>query len=356
MSLKLHNIVMRYGPASTPPVVDHLSLHLGQGEIGCLLGASGSGKTSVLRAIAGFEAIESGEIHLKERLLSGPGQQVAAEKRRIGMVFQDYALFPHLSVMDNVVFGLHTLPRQEQSSRCEELLNTVGLMEQRDRYPHELSGGQQQRVALARALVLQPDLLLMDEPFSNLDSALRERLSLEVRDLLKRQGITALFVTHSQQEAFAIADRVGVVERGHLRQWASPYELYHHPCDQLTALATGEGRMLNGTVLADGRIDSPFGPLGEAGPAEAQADHPASGHGVSLLLRPEDIVHDDLSPTRAEVIDRAFRGPVTSYQLRLASGESIQILASSRCDHQVGEQIGIRPDIRHLVAFPQPSL
>ena len=195
------------------PVVRGLSFNLPRGIIGCLLGPSGCGKTTVLRCIAGFEAVRDGEIWLNGQLVSSRAVLVPPERRRIGMVFQDYALFPHLTVARNVAFGLHALPESEQTRRAGECIEAVGLSGIAGKYPHELSGGQQQRTALARALAPRPDLLLLDEPFSNLDVNLRERLGQEVRDVIKRFGITAVLVTHDQNEAFAIADEIGIMHR-----------------------------------------------------------------------------------------------------------------------------------------------
>ena len=197
-------------------VVDRLSFQLEPGQIGCLLGPSGCGKTTVLRCIAGFEHVSAGEISLGGGLIGSATYHVPAEQRRIGMVFQDYALFPHLSVAANIGFGLRALSADASSARVAELLETVGLAGQDQKYPHELSGGQQQRVALARALAPRPRLLLLDEPFSNLDVDLRERLAIEVRDILKAEGTTAILVTHDQHEAFALADQIGVMYEGRI--------------------------------------------------------------------------------------------------------------------------------------------
>jgi iron(III) transport system ATP-binding protein len=210
-------------------VLRELSLTLEAGQIACLLGASGCGKTTVLRAIAGFEPLEGGSIRLDGRLLSGDGTRVEPEHRRVGMMFQDYALFPHLDVAANVGFGLRRLDAPERGRRVRALLDLVGLSGQETRRPHELSGGQQQRVALARALAPEPDLLLLDEPFSNLDVDARERLAFELRDLLKAAGRTALVVTHNQAEAFAVADRIGILQEGRLAQWDTPYGMHHNP-------------------------------------------------------------------------------------------------------------------------------
>ncbi|MGJ7581280.1 ABC transporter ATP-binding protein [Variovorax sp. RHLX14] len=219
-ALQIQDLRLAYdGPQKTVTVVDGFSLSLAAGSIGCLLGPSGCGKTTVLRAIAGFEPARAGRIRLGETVLSGTGIHLPPERRRVGMMFQEYALFPHLTAAQNVVFGLRRLPRSEQQRRVAELLALVGLAEAGGRHPHELSGGQQQRIALARALAPSPALLLFDEPFSNLDGAMRERLSAEVRDILKQARQTALLVTHNHVEAQTMADRIGVMDRGRLVRW-----------------------------------------------------------------------------------------------------------------------------------------
>lgn len=234
--LQLNDISLAYdSPEGVVPVVDGLNLHLQQGHIGCLLGASGCGKTTILRAIAGFEPLRAGEIRLDGHVISALGQAVEPQDRHVGMMFQDYALFPHLNVAGNIAFGLRRWDKDKRAARVEELLDLVGLQDARHRFPHELSGGQQQRVALARALAPEPTLLLLDEPFSNLDVDTRERLAFEVRDILKKTGHTALLVTHNQAEAFAIADRIGVMENGRIVQWDTPYALHHTPASPFVA-------------------------------------------------------------------------------------------------------------------------
>ena len=209
--LTLHTISQRYGDNL---IVGGLSLSLARGRIGCLLGPSGCGKTTVLRCIAGFEEISGGEIVINGKSVSTPQHHLPAEQRRIGMVFQDYALFPHLTAEQNIGFGLHKLSRAERKIRQDELLTLIGLNEAANLYPHQLSGGQQQRIALARALAPRPQLLLLDEPFSNLDVELRERLCHDVREIIKREGTTALMVTHDQHEAFAVADDIAIMHQG----------------------------------------------------------------------------------------------------------------------------------------------
>ncbi|AHV93801.1 ABC transporter ATP-binding protein [Bordetella holmesii] len=228
--LQLEHIALGYDtPQGIKRVVDDLSLSLAADQIGCLLGESGCGKTTVLRAIAGFEPLRAGRILLDGRVLSAPGEQVVPERRNVGMMFQDYALFPHLTVSQNVAFGLRRLPKDRQRIRIGEMLELVGLAHAAQSYPHEISGGQQQRVALARALAPSPGLLLLDEPFSNLDVDTRERLAFEVREILKATGHTAILVTHNQAEAFAIADRIGIMDKGRIAQWDTPYNLHHAP-------------------------------------------------------------------------------------------------------------------------------
>jgi iron(III) transport system ATP-binding protein len=230
--LSLEQIHLGYEtPQGEKTVVHDLSLGLPAGHIGCLLGQSGCGKTTVLRAIAGFEPVRAGRIVLDGRVISSPSVMVEPERRNVGMMFQDYALFPHLTVEENVGFGLRRLGRAERRDRVREMLELVGLSQAGNNYPHELSGGQQQRVALARALAPSPGLLLLDEPFSNLDVDTREHLAFEVRDILKRTGHTAILVTHNQAEAFAIADRIGVMAGGTVEQWDTPYNLHHHPAN-----------------------------------------------------------------------------------------------------------------------------
>ena len=345
--LELHDISYSHGKHL---VVDRLSFQLEAGEIGCLLGPSGCGKTTVLRCIAGFEHVSAGEIILGGHLIGSAHQHVPAEQRRIGMVFQDYALFPHLSVAANIAFGLRGASASERRTRVAELLETVGLAGQERKYPHELSGGQQQRVALARALAPRPRLLLLDEPFSNLDVDLRERLALEVRNILKAEGTTAILVTHDQHEAFALADQIGVMHEGRIQQWDAPYNLYHRPRNRFVADFVGQGVFLPGTIVGPDRIQIELGVLA------SQTGNAEPGAMVRVLLRPDDVIHDDASTQKAEVVGKAFRGAEFMYTLRLPSGELLLSLVPSHHNHAIGECIGIRLAVDHVVAFPAPPL
>ena len=334
-------------------IVHGLSFSLARGEIGCLLGPSGCGKTTVLRAVAGFESVTAGRIVLGGRELSGSGHTAAPESRQVGVVFQDYALFPHLSVAGNVGFGLRRMDAAAKRARVAELLELVGLAPQAGKYPHELSGGQQQRIALARALAPQPDLLLLDEPFSNLDVDLRERLALEVRDILKALGTTAVLVTHDQHEAFAIADQIGVMNRGVIVQWDDAYNLYHRPADRFVADFIGQGVFTPGTVdMSKERVQIELGSLPLWQGVNVCATGERDARQVDVLLRADDVIHDDASPLQAEVMRKAFRGADFLYTLRLPSGQSLLALVPSHHDHAIGEKIGIRLEADHVVTFP----
>ena len=330
------------------PVAHDISFCLNKGEIGCLLGPSGCGKTTLLRVVAGFESVQSGGVYINGQKVSAPGLDVPPEKRSIGMVFQDYALFPHLTVAENVAFGISSLRNGEKINKVSEMLELVGLTESGKQYPHEISGGQQQRVALARALAPEPKLLLLDEPFSNLDALLRDRLTMEVRDILKELGITALLVTHNQHEAFSVADKVGVLFNGRMQQWDDAYDIYHRPSSLEVATFVGDGALLSGTVTGKGEITCGLGRL------NGQLSLPCeSGCEVDLLVRPEDILHVDNAEVAATVIHKSFRGPNILYQLELASGERCQALVSSHHNHRLGEKIGIMPEVDNLVVFPK---
>ncbi|MDZ7642672.1 MAG: ABC transporter ATP-binding protein [Desulfurivibrio sp.] len=258
MQLALQAVRVAYGG---PDIVKGVSLGLAGGTIGCLLGPSGCGKTTLLRAIAGFEPVVSGEIRLGGRRVAGSGVMVPPEKRRVGMVFQDLALFPHLSNADNIAFGLRHLDTRQRRRRVAELLALINLEESGTLYPHQLSGGQQQRVALARAMAPRPELLLLDEPFSSLDMEIREKLAREVARLLKQEELTALLVTHDQFEAFAMADEIGVLREGELVQWDSAYNLYHRPHNPFVADFIGEGVLLPGVVKEGGVVATGLGDL-----------------------------------------------------------------------------------------------
>ncbi len=363
MYLQIDAVSVRYvrqaassGPAQLEraDAVDHVSLALGEGQIGALIGPSGCGKTSLLRAVAGLERCHAGRVLVGGQVVSdaAAGTHLAPEARRIGMVFQDYALFPHLSVADNIAFGLQHLPRAQRAPRVQKMLDLVGLAHAAKRAPHQLSGGQQQRVALARALAPGPRLLLLDEPFSSLDVDLRERLAQEVRVILKESGTTALLVTHDQLEAFAIGDLIGVMNKGRLEQWDDAYTLYHRPASRFVASFIGHGVFAPAQIVqcAHGLcVHTPVGELVDVAECPLPGAYPAGE--CDVLLRADDIVHDDASPVKALIERKAFRGSEFLYTLRLASGERVVAHVPSHHDHQVGEWIGIRAEVDHVVTF-----
>jgi iron(III) transport system ATP-binding protein len=348
--LALDGIRHHYGERAT---VDGLSLSLAAGSICCLLGPSGCGKTTVLRCIAGFERVSEGDIRIDGAVMSSRQRHVPPEQRRIGMVFQDYALFPHLDVERNVGFGLRGDAADRE--RVHHLLDTVGLVAVARRYPHELSGGQQQRVALARALAPRPRLMLLDEPFSNLDIELREQLASEVRSVLKHNGTTAVFVTHDQHEAFAIADEIAVMAEGRIQQIDSAYNLYHRPGNRFVADFIGQGVFVDGTVVEPHRLRIEIGDVvRHDGIRFAHDATPvAPGSRVDILLRPDDVVHDDASPVRARVLHKAFRGAEILYTLELDSGAKVLSMVPSHHNHRIDEAIGIRLELDHMIAFPK---
>jgi iron(III) transport system ATP-binding protein len=310
-ALELRGLHKSFGEVEAVAGID---LHVEAGGICALLGPSGCGKTTALRLIAGLERPDSGSIALGGRELSGSAGFVPPEKRRIGMVFQDYALFPHLDVAGNVGYGLG---RAADPSRIAEVLALVGLEGVAGRPVHELSGGQQQRVALARALAPTPALVLLDEPFSNLDAALRERLREEVREIIHAAGVTALFVTHDQAEALSIAERVAVMREGRIEQAGTPEEVYFRPDSRWVAGFLGEIEILPGRA-GEGHVEHELGrtPVGE----QPDGD-------VDVLIRPESIAIGMTGPAdavQAEVIDRRFYGHDQLVQLRLRSGREIR--------------------------------
>ncbi len=327
-------------------IVENISFTLNSGQIGSLLGPSGCGKTTLLRTIAGFEQPSEGSIHLRNRPIASHEHLLPPEHRNIGMVFQDLALFPHLSVAANVGFGIRHYSAQQRNARVDELLALVGLSAYRDSYPHQLSGGQQQRIALIRSMAPSPDVLLLDEPFSGQDIELREQLAREVSEILRHDGITALLVTHDQLEAFAFADVIGVINAGALYQWDSAYDLYHRPGSRFVADFIGQGVFVCGSVLNEMQLQTELGIVS----GEISTAYPV-GTEVELLVRPDDILHDDLSPQMATVEKKSFRGADHLYTLLLPGATRVMCLAPSHHNHAIGERIGIRLELDHLVVF-----
>lgn len=342
--LELRDVSISFGDHRA---VKNVSLALQQGEIGCLLGPSGCGKTSLLRAIGGFENLAGGEIFLRDEVISRPGFTLVPEQRRVGMVFQDFALFPHLSVRKNISFGLSDLTRTQTEARVSELLKIVDLEAKADAFPHELSGGQQQRVALARALAPKPNILLLDEPFSSLDAELREQLALEVRELLKRDNITAILVTHDQHEAFAMADKITLLQAGSVAQMGSAYELYHRPASRFVAEFIGQGEIITVAVDADGNIEHGLGSL------DKSQQNNTSEQTLRLLVRPDDISYNAASSIHLPIVQRTFRGAEYLYHLQLADGQVIPCLAPSHINIEEGANLPVSFDLQDVVVIEE---
>jgi iron(III) transport system ATP-binding protein len=343
--LALAHLTKRFGP-DRAAAVDGLTLSLEPGQILALLGPSGCGKTTTLRLIAGFEHPDAGQVVIGGRLMADGdrGITVPPEARGVGVVFQDYALFPHLTVEDNVGFGLHALPRERRRERVRSVLDLVGLLTFASRYPHELSGGQQQRVAVARALAPAPTLILLDEPFSNLDADLRAQMRDEVEKVLRGTGTTAVFVTHDQEEAFAIADVVGVLDEGRLEQLAPPETIYHHPATPFVAEFVGAADFLPGRVTPEGIVTE----VGVFGNVEGREP----GVEVAVMIRPDDITFAPAPDGEAVIVRRYFRGSETLYCLALASGRRVHSSQPSAAAFPTGLRVRPEAHVLHVVTFP----
>ncbi|MDA0738895.1 MAG: ABC transporter ATP-binding protein [Nitrospirae bacterium] len=341
--LELKKITCSYD--SGKPAVHEISFTANKGDIICLLGPSGCGKTTTLRAIAGFESVIEGTVLLDGNPVADETLHVPPEERRVGMVFQDYALFPHLCVNDNVSFGLCHLSSDDRRHRVEEMLALTGLSELGQRYPHELSGGQQQRVALARALAPQPVLLLLDEPFSNLDPDMTYKMRGELHQLLKNTQTTAILVTHDHEEAFTMADKVAVLHQGRLEQFASPETIYHLPASRFVAEFVGQADFIPGEIQNQ-VVTTEIGKLPI--PKDYQGHHK-----VLVMIRPDDIELCINATQGAKIETRQFRGSENLYGIRLPSGHLIHSSAPSTQCHKLNTPVEVKIIATHTVLFEQ---
>lgn len=340
--IELAGLSLTY-PNAVGPALSNVSLDVTEGATLSVLGPSGCGKTTVLRAIAGFEHPQAGEIRIAGRLVCNGTQCVPPEERGVGMVFQDYALFPHLTVAQNIAFGLRRLAPQAAADTVAHTLDLVGLTGLAERYPHELSGGQQQRVAIARALAPKPVVLLLDEPFSNLDPDMRGQMREDVQEILQRTGITAVLVTHDHDEAFAMADRVAVLNHGRLEQLDSPEAIYHQPATPFVANFVGQADFLPGRV-DNGKIHT------EVGVFENGLGHP-SGTAVDLMIRPDDVHIMPASQGTAQIVGRQFRGSENLYRVLLPSGQHLHSSEASTMVYPIGASVALTIVATHIVTF-----
>jgi iron(III) transport system ATP-binding protein len=332
----LHGVSKRFGTVSA---VDDAQLCVEHGEFVALLGPSGCGKTTLLRLIAGFEQPDAGEVRLEGRLVAGAGAWKPPERRRVGMVFQDYALFPHLTVLQNVAFGL---PRRERASRLPELLELVGLGGYERRRPHELSGGQQQRVALARALAPRPAVVLLDEPWSNIDPILRQSMRDELAEILRKARVTIVLVTHDREEAFSLADRVALMLDGSIVQAGRPEDVYLNPSDRWSAAFAGAANFVRGR-LAGGVVETPIGAF--------PAVNSNGAHDVDALIRPELLELEPDPAGIATVVGREFRGHDVFYRLRLSDGTRLISQRPSTEVVPLGATVSVRPHPARVPVF-----
>ncbi len=341
MSLRVENLSLHYTSDDTKAVLDDIDFALAPAEIACLVGQSGCGKTSLLRCIAGFETPTAGTIKFGKHVLfdASTKKHLPAHQRQIGVVFQDYALFPHLTVADNIAFGLYEQPKAQQQATVDELLALVGLMDLAKRYPHELSGGQQQRVALARAIAPNPQLILFDEPFSSLDADLREDLAKNIQLLLKQRQISALVVTHDQQEAFMIADKIGMLAEGKLQQWDTPAQLYQAPKTATVAKFIGKGVLLSAQPFTDARGDGLETALGKL----PWGAYPYFAQSQQVLIRPEwlGLVPKENSPITGVIKAKQFKGDHLIYEVWINS--QVQVLVYSQdAQYMLDGVVGIK--------------
>jgi iron(III) transport system ATP-binding protein len=330
VALRCAGVVKRFG---STVAVDGLDLDVRRGAITALLGPSGCGKTTTLRLIAGLEDLDAGEIYLDGHLVARPSRAVPPEKRHVGMVFQDYALFPHLNVGDNIAFGLTGLPRRARAEATRRALQLVGMEALAHRLPAHLSGGQQQRVALARALAPRPTMVLLDEPFSNLDARLRVSVRDEVRRILRDAGTTAVFVTHDQEEALSLADEVAVMAAGRLDQLADPHTLYTQPRTSFVAEFVGEANLLAGRRLGMHSVDTVLGPLQSRDPVEADL--------VTAVLRPEALVLRRTADGPAQVLSVSYFGHDQLLHVRLTDGTVLRARRGPDRDLAAGDRVSV---------------
>ena len=326
-------------------ILDDVNLKIDTGEIVSLMGSSASGKTSLIRSIAGFHNISSGVIQIDGQIVDDSIRRSDVAMRNVGVIFQDLALFPHLTVRENICFGLNNIDSAQQQNRAKKLEDLLDIENITNRYPNQISGGQQQRVAIARAIAPKPNLLLLDEPFSALDYELKDNLMNDIMKLIKSENITAILITHSAEEAFKMSDKIAFISNNTITQFANPYDIYHRPVSKEIANFFGISSYIKAKITDSSHINCILGDF------VGMVDQFNKDDKVDLLIRPDDIIHDDDSLFSAKVTEKTFRGSDFLYRLELKDGQKIFCYAPSHHNHQVNEVIGIKLDLDHLVIF-----
>ena len=345
--IEAKNVHLTFTPPNRMPVtaLKGFDVAVGEGEFVSIVGPSGCGKSTFLNVLLGLIEPNMGEMAINGNRVSGPGRDRA-------MVFQEFGLLPWRTVIDNIALApeLRGVSKRQRHEVCQGFIDMVGLSGFEHHYPHELSGGMKQRVGIARALVSDPDVLLMDEPFSNLDLDSRERMGQEIGDEFKANNVTCVIVTHDQNDAFALGDEVGVMSAGAIVQWDTPYNLYHQPVDRFVADFIGNGVFLPGQVISKQAVHTQLSELTRS----TALDWPV-GTEVEVLIRPDDVVQDPDRTIEATVIRRAFKGAEILYTLKVDANTILLALFPSHTNFGIGEKVGVRLEVDHLVAFPRQS-
>lgn len=352
VAIKIQEVVKKYGDRT---IIPGLSAHIREGEFFTLLGSSGCGKTTLLRMIAGFNSIEGGTIHFNDRLIN----PIPPHKRNIGMVFQNYAIFPHMTTFENVAFGLKNqkISKAEIESRVNEILQIVKIHEMKDRLPSKMSGGQQQRIALARAIVIQPDVLLMDEPLSNLDAKLRVEMRSAIKEIQHRFKITTVYVTHDQEEALSVSDRIAVMKDGEIQQIGTPVTIYQRPQNRYVATFIGQSNLLDAHVVRSGQQAALRFANGYVLPVPDLAEHASEGQAVQLLVRPNEFVLSSGEGLEGVVRESTFLGMYIQYKVQLADQQIVEVWSHdlSLPILQKGENVKLRVQAPVLNVFDRQT-
>tara|TARA_Y100000389_G_C17460712_1_gene521413 strand:+ start:848 stop:1897 length:1050 start_codon:yes stop_codon:yes gene_type:complete len=326
-------------------ILNDINFAIKSGEIVSLMGSSASGKTSLIRSIAGYQNIASGVIKIDNNIVDNTKIFIGVDKRNTGVIFQDLALFPHLTVRENIIFGLYKKTQQDKNNRAAQLEDMLNISSITNRYPHQISGGQQQRVAIARAIAPKPTILLLDEPFSALDEELKESLMNDIKYILKKEATTAILITHNPKEAFTMSDKIAFLSDGKICQYDTPYNIYHKPLSKEIANFFGITSFLKATIKDTNHIETVLGTI------FGNTEKFKKGEDVYLLIRPDDIIHDDNSTESARVVDKIFYGSDFLYKLELKDKQKIYCYTPSHHNHSINENIGIKPVIDHLILF-----